>query len=101
MSKRLLVVAVFLLSLQLFAGVELNGRSDVEIAVGAEPSYVAQFAAKELSYFLGKALGKEIAVRNASNAVVRIIVGLAPDGKPLENGDSHIVVRDNGTLYIW
>ena len=101
MLKRLVVVAVVLLTLPLLSGVELSGRSDLEIVVGAEPSYVAQFAAQELSYFLGKSLDREIPVKFASKAAVRIHVGICPDGKPLENGDSHIVVRDDGTLYIY
>ena len=99
MRKPLLFGMLLIAAFQAVAGMVI--KKDAEIVVGEQPSYVAQFAAEELSRFLGKALGQEMAIKSTSTDPVRIYVGIAPDGKPLESGDSHIVVRDDATLYIY
>ncbi len=97
--KPLLFATLFLVAFHAVAGVVIT--KDAEIVVGEGTSYVAKFAAEELSRFLGKTLGQGTAIQTTSNATVRIHVGLAPDGKPLETGDSRIIVRDGGTIYIY
>lgn len=85
-----------------FAGVKISGDG-TEIVVGNKPSYVAEFAANELSQFLGRALGKEIAVKASSEAPVRIYVGLKPDGQAEKQKtyDSHIIAGNDGAVYIY
>ncbi|MBQ7649796.1 MAG: DUF4838 domain-containing protein [Victivallales bacterium] len=102
MVKRvpLALLMLFFREFQAFAGVAITGNA--EIVVGEHPNYVAQFAAAELSRFLGKALGKVIPVKQSSDAAVRIHVGIGPDGKPMaENDDSRIIVRKDGAVYIY
>ena len=103
MSRKapLTVATLLFAAFQAFAGMVMTGGTDVEIVVGDQPSYVAQFAAAELSRFMGKALGKALQVKASSKAAVRIHVGIGPDGKPMTDGDSRIVVRDDGTIYIY
>ena len=78
MRKTLLFATLSLVAFQAVAGIVIT--KDTEIVVGEQPSYVAQFAAEELSRFLGKALGQEMAVKSTSTAPVRIYVGIIPDG---------------------
>ncbi len=103
MGKRvsLMAAALFFAAFQAFAGISMTGGADVEIVVGEQPSYVAQFAASELSRFLGRTLGKELAVKASSKAALRIHVGIGPDGKPMADGDSRITARDDGAIYIY
>ena len=99
-----------LFTLLLFSGILLladitlsGGTSRPEIVIGEKPTQVIRFAADELAYFLGKSLGVAVAKKESSSAPVRIILGVAPDGKPVTEAtwESHIEIRKDGTIYIY
>ena len=103
------VIVCFLLLFSAFAMygsiiVAENGKSRAEIVVGKNPPYVVQFAAKELSEFLGRAAKCKIPVKESSNAPVRIYLGNTIEAKKagyLPKASDHIIsIRKDGTIFL-
>ena len=101
--RKSIVTLLFLSCAALFADVTISKTSLPEIVLGKTPSPVVLFAADELAYFLGKSFGGAISVKESSSAPVRIFLGTRPDGKPEDNitWDSHIIIRDDGSIFIY
>ena len=102
--KRFTISLLLLSCAMLFADVAFFGNgAKPEIVVGKTPSLVVKFAANEMAYFLGKSLGAQVAVKEASDSPVKIFLGVRPDGKPEDKitWDSHIFIREDGSIYIY
>ncbi|MBQ7650967.1 MAG: DUF4838 domain-containing protein, partial [Victivallales bacterium] len=101
MKKSLLLFLI--MGLPLWAGVVIDAGRPPKIVVAEDAVPVAKYAASELTYFLGKMLGVEVGQAAQAEDGVRIYVGVGPDGKRVvcETYDSHIIVRSDGTIYIY
>ena len=81
-----------------------NGRSHAEIVTGKNPSAVVQFAAKELSYFLGKAGKCTVPVKTQSNAKIQFHLGSTPEslkaGISPKDHDHIISIRKDGKIFL-
>ncbi|MBO4345308.1 MAG: hypothetical protein J5833_06115, partial [Victivallales bacterium] len=100
MKKSLLLLV--LLGLPLWAGVVLDSANPPKIVVAEDAVPVVKFAAQELAYFLGKALGVNVEQTAKADGGARIYVGVGPDGRreEKETYDSHVVVRGDA-VYIY
>ena len=81
-----------------------NGRSHAEIVTGKNPSAVVQFAAKELSYFLGKAGKCTVPVKTQSNAKIQFHLGATPESRKAgispKDHDHIISIRKDGKIFL-